>query len=124
MIYLAAPYSHPDKDIVQTRMEKIYAVMAQYMSKGEHIFTPLFMHEVVLRHDLPDDFEYWGNYCLDHLKRCDKMIVFQLPGWEYSKGVSHEILFATKNNIEIEYLSEEAWKQNIIMNPTSLSSQY
>ena len=123
MIYLAAPYSHYNPEVVQSRMEKIYSLMAQYMKKGEHIFTPLFMHEVVIRHDLPNDFRYWGAYCLDHLKRCDKIIVFQLSGWESSRGVSEEILFAIKNHIEVEYLSEEEWRQSIITNPTLLSSQ-
>lgn len=104
MIYLAAPYSHPDKEIVQARMESIYRVMSTYMKKGEHILTPLFMHEVVLRHNLPDDFVYWGKYCLDLLKRCDKMVVLTLPGWEFSNGVHKEIAFCNENNIPVEYI--------------------
>jgi hypothetical protein len=124
MIYLAAPYSHYDKDIVQSRMEKIYAVLAHYMRKGEHILTPLAMHEVVTRHeDIPDDFNYWGDYCLDVLKRCDRMIVLMLPGWDSSRGVAQEIDFCFKNDIPVIYLSEEAWKQNIITSHISLSSQ-
>lgn len=105
MIYLAAPYSHPDKKIVQARMEDIYKVMYIYMKRGEHILTPLAMHEVVVRHNLPDDFIYWGKYCLDILKRCDKMVILKLPGWEYSLGIQKEMEFCKENNIPIEYIN-------------------
>jgi hypothetical protein len=117
MIYLAAPYSHTDKSIIQWRMEKIYAVMAVFIKQGKFILTPLAMHEVAIRHeDMPDDFTYWGNYCLDLLKRCDSMVVLQLPGWKESYGVQKEIEFCNNNNISIKYLSEEEWKHYIITN--------
>lgn len=110
MIYLAAPYFHLDNDIIQHRMEKVYSFMASRLKQGEHILTPLAMHEVVIRQsDIPNDFEYWGKYCLDLLSRCDKMIVLKLPGWEASRGVSQEIFFCIKHGIPIEYVSEETF---------------
>ena len=113
MIYLAAPYSHPDPAIVKGRMESIYACLAHYMKMGEHIITPLFMHEVVVRNeDMDDDFHYWGEYCLDLLKRCDRMIVLQLPGWDISRGVAQEIEFCFRRDIPVLYIMEEEWKQS------------
>ena len=85
-------------------MEILYSVMNGYISRGEHVITPLFMHEVVIRHTMKDDYEYWEPYCLNLLKRCDKMVVVKLDGWERSRGVAEEIKFCTANDIPVEYI--------------------
>jgi len=105
MIYIAAPYSHPDKDVVHSRMEMIYHVMGQLTKDGHHVVTPLFMHEIVKRNSgMPEDYVFWENYCLNMLKRCDKMIVLRLAGWDTSRGVAEEIKFCGKMNIPVEYI--------------------
>ena len=105
MIYLAAPYSDKDHNIIQGRMEQIYGVLGSYIRQGFLITTPLFMHEVVMRNpDMPNDYQFWENYCLNLLKRCDSMIVLRLAGWEESRGVKGEIEFCAANNIPVEYI--------------------
>jgi hypothetical protein len=97
MIYLASPYNHRDKAVIQARMEQIYAVIGKYTKEGTHVITPLFMHEVVIRHDIAGDYMFWEAYCLNLLKRCDKMIVLCLYGWDTSRGVTAEIEFCKAN---------------------------
>jgi hypothetical protein len=104
MIYLAAPYSHPDPDVVQARIETIYYTIAQYVSLGKHITTPMFMHEVVTRYKLPSDYEFWEQYCLGMLVTCDKMVVLKLEGWDTSRGVIAEVAFCERHNIPIVYI--------------------
>lgn len=104
MKYLAAPYGHPDKKVTQARMEAVYAMAAKLMIEGEHVTTPLFMHEVVTRHSLPGDFQFWREYCHDMLKCCDEMIILCLNGWEESEGVNDEIKFCIIHNIPCRYL--------------------
>ena len=56
LIYIAAPYAHPDASVVQARMEEIYITMGMFIQAGKHVITPLAMHEVVIRHDMEDDY--------------------------------------------------------------------
>ncbi len=104
MIYLAAPYNDYDKAVIQDRMEKIYSVIARYTKEGTHVITPLFMHEVVTRHEIAGDYVFWEKYCLNLLWRCDKMLVLRLEGWDTSRGVLGEIEFCEKHNILVEYI--------------------
>ena len=104
MIYIAAPYNHIDKTVIQSRMELIYRIMGEHIMRGEHVVTPLFMHEVATRYELPGDYIFWERYCLNMLRRCDKMIILCIDGWKESRGVTGEIEFCKANNIPIEFL--------------------
>lgn len=104
MIYLAAPYSDPDPEVIQDRMEKIYSVMGEFMKEGRHVVSPLFMHEIAVRHNLDNTYEYWEKYCLDMLKRCDEMIVLCLPGWTESRGVAGEMLHCKNSGRKVTFM--------------------
>lgn len=103
-IYVAAPYSHEDEVIVLDRVELLYKAMAIFSNElNMHVTTPLFMHELVERYAMPGDFAFWEGYCLNLLKRCDKLIVLKIDGWDSSTGVRGEIKFCQENGIPIEY---------------------
>ena len=51
MIYISAPYSHKDKNVVEKRMSAVYEHFANLMMKGYVPVTPLMAHAVVTRHD-------------------------------------------------------------------------
>lgn len=106
LIYVAAPYAHPDAKIVQSRMTSLYSVMNIFSQRGLHVITPLFMHEIVIRHAMKDDYAYWEQYCLNMLKRCDAMYVILLDGWAASRGVAEEIEFCVKHAIPVTYYRE------------------
>ena len=116
MIYLAAPYSNPDPKLVQARMEQIYDVMGEFMKQDRHVLTPLFMHEVAVRHELDGTYDYWEKYCLDILKRCDEMIVLCLPGWTESRGVKGEMEFCRRNGIPITFM--EVFDESSLLKPS------
>lgn len=107
LIYVAAPYYDVDKEVIQRRMETVYSFIGTRFKEGEHPITPLFMHEVVLRHDLPGDYLFWEHYCLNILKRCNKMVVLKMDGWDRSRGVAGEIAFCESNNIPYELVDIE-----------------
>lgn len=90
MIYVAAPYYHKDAFVTQQRMEAVYDYLHYAVKAGEFATSPLLMHSVVVRYKLPETFDFWDNYCLNMLKRCDKMVVLKLVGWDSSQGVKAE----------------------------------
>lgn len=105
MIYVAAPYSHPDKSVVEYRMDMVEKALALLMSKGLHATTPLLMHHVLDKGiSLPDNFEFWDKYCFDLLDRCESMTILTLPGWDTSRGVIAEIDFCKKQYIPINHM--------------------
>lgn len=107
MIYVAAPYYDPDVSVIQKRMEVVYDFIGKRFKAGDHLVTPLFMHEIAKRHALPGDYLYWEHYCLNVLKRCSKMIVLKMDGWDRSRGVAGEIAFCEANNIPYEFIEIE-----------------
>lgn len=105
MIFLSSPYTHVDKKIQQERYDKVAEIAAKLTSNGEHAFSPIIYGlELCKYKDMPTDFKFWGDFCMNFLKRCDKMYVLQFDGWESSTGVQAEIKFAKENNITIHYL--------------------
>lgn len=41
IIYLASPYSHPDKDVRELRFIQITEYAAEQVSKGNIVFSPI-----------------------------------------------------------------------------------
>ncbi|MFA6199097.1 MAG: DUF1937 family protein [Bacteroidales bacterium] len=107
MIYLAAPYNDFDKSIICDRMDKIYAVIAFLTNNGNHVVTPLLMHEIVVRYEIDGSFNFWEKYCIDLLSRCDKLYVLMIDDWDTRHGIKKEIEYAIDNNIEVVYINHE-----------------
>lgn len=104
MIYLTAPYSHPDPEIKQKRMEMFYRTDAKLSSEGNFTISPLLKVETTKHGKMPDSWEYWKDYSQNLLLKCDKMIVIKMDGWGYSEGVLAEIAFCKEIGIPIEYI--------------------
>lgn len=105
MIYLAGPYSHPNAEVRHKRYEALTAKAAELMLEEFVVFSPITHgHAVAEAHDLPTDFEWWESQCLGMLRHASKLLVLTLDGWEQSKGVTAEIVFAREIGIDIEYV--------------------
>jgi len=104
LIYIASPYSHEDDSMMDYRAELVTFFAASLVEKGDVVFSPItFGHELSKKGDLPTDFEFWNNFCITFLSKCDKMIVLKIEGWEQSIGIKAEINYCRSNNIPIEY---------------------
>jgi hypothetical protein len=93
-IYIAGPYTHPDP-VVNTR---------NAIKAGEEIIklghTPYIPHLTLLWHFLePHSVEFWYNYDLEWLDKCD--LLFRLPGESW--GASKEEEYARAYDIPIVY---------------------
>lgn len=104
--YLAAPYSSIHIHIRDRRYNQTAYVASRLILRGEIIYSPITAcHHLACDYDLPTDADYWLKVNLEFLRRCGKMYVLQLDGWEDSVGVQREIAFATERNIPIEYIT-------------------
>lgn len=104
MVYVASPYNNSNPYIVEQNFKHVTEFVANLCSQGITAFSPItYGHTLINHHELPSDWDYWENFCFSFLKRCDKMIVYMMPGWETSRGVQEEIKFADKNKIKIVF---------------------
>ena len=87
MTYLASPYSDPDPAVRLRRYHDTMEACAK-LCKSIHVFSPIVhWHQTAQDHVLPTDAAHWWDYNRSILRRCDSLIVLQLPGWDTSSGV-------------------------------------
>lgn len=92
MIYLASPYSHPDKAVELRRYDETVRALAHLCLLGLPVFSPIAMcHEAATRHGLPTDAKWWEDFNAHFMARSDACVVLMIDGWRESKGVAHEI---------------------------------
>jgi hypothetical protein len=105
LIYLACPYSHPDKDVQRERFHAANKAGAFLMCKGLFVFSPIsHTHPMAEDANLPGHWEFWKSYDVAMIARCQKLMVLKLDGWEQSTGVTAEIKIAKEFGIPIEYM--------------------
>ena len=104
LVYVAAPYTHSNPNIVQSRMGALERHLAELSAKGEVSFSPLLMHYCLGKGvELPGDYGFWRNHCLTLLSKSDILDVLMLPGWNASEGVADEIGFAKAKGITVRF---------------------
>jgi hypothetical protein len=109
MIYVAAPYTHADLNVVKQRMLVFANVMAKLIADGEHPVSPLMNHFLTdyVETSFPLTWDYWQEYSLALLKNCTEMYVITVDGWDQSTGVRAEIEMAERMLIPVTYLNPE-----------------
>lgn len=113
LAYLAAPYSDPDPLVVIERIRLLYLADAMLMERGIYTVSPLLKHAILEHRNLPGDWQYWKDYSLELMRRCDELIVLMLPGWDKSAGVAGEIEAAEELGIPIIHINVEDWKLEV-----------
>ena len=104
LIYIASPYTHTDKKVIEENYIKVTKFVADLTARGNVVISPItYGHTILQFVDLPNDWEFWKNFCVTILKKCDEMIVYQMDGWEDSRGVQEEIKIAEELGIKISY---------------------
>jgi len=104
MIYLAAPYTSNDPEIVDMRMAQFCHVDAKLCHQGLITVSPLSKHFIKDHAAIPLTWEFWKTYSEKLMEKCDAVYVIMLYGWDVSEGVLAEIELAKKMSLEIKYL--------------------
>lgn len=104
MIYLASPYYHPDPLIMKTRYLLAKQATVGLLSQDIWVYSPI-VHNHPL--EMIREHEFWMRYDLDMLRRCDSLLVLDIPGWKESKGVGIEIDIAKQLGMGIDFVNEE-----------------
>lgn len=102
--YLACPYSDPDSQVKQRRLDVVTRAAFKLMQEGRVVYSPLTHNIPISQLGIQGRWTTWQSFDLPILSKCDFLIVLRLPGWETSPGVTAEIAHAKKENIPIEWM--------------------
>lgn len=103
--YIASPYTHTDPKVMEDRFNAVSAFTAQKIKEGEIVYSPIaHSHPLAVSYRLRGDFDFWMQQNYGMLSKASKMIVLCLPGWQDSKGVQAEIVFAAKCGVAVEFV--------------------
>lgn len=109
LAYFASPFTHTDKAHQEWNRQQACKAAGALIILGTHVISPI-AHNLAVIHEmkgLDTGWELWREQDLAMLRRCDKLIVYKLEGWETSVGVTEEIKVATELGMPIEYIEAE-----------------
>lgn len=114
LVYLAGPYTHPDKSVEEDRY-KIHRAVCAYMMRSENVFSP-----IVHGHNLLPELSYfsgrdWSVWNKAFLRHAAEVVVIEMPGCEESQGLQFELNMAKELGIPVRkcnlkfYFRDEEW---------------
>lgn len=109
LIYLASPYSHPDPNVRWMRWDAACRFAAKMVREGRLVFSPIaHSHPVAVAGNLQLGWDYWGQFDMAMLSRCDEMWVLMLDGWDQSAGIAAEVVESRRLSIPVRYVHAES----------------
>lgn len=108
LVYLATPYSKFPGGR-EMAYQLACAKAAQLMHQGYEVFCPIAHSHSIETEAMPhiQDGDWWLKQDFAVLKHCDKLAVYQMPGWDVSYGVAKEVDFANNYKIPVEFIPYE-----------------
>jgi hypothetical protein len=103
LIYIAAPYTHPNKIIQEQRYKTLMNACYLLVQNNICPITPLAMWAPMEMRGKSFNPNHIRHYYTTLLKKCDILIVLLLSDWESSKGVYDEVEIARQNGIKVRY---------------------
>lgn len=113
MIYLASPYSHPDKEVVLQRVTSVCLAAGHFMRQGRNIISPIaHCHAIAMKCELPTDYKYWRAYNHALIDICQEYWILLLTGWQESEGITGETEYADSIQRMIRYVDPLTYEVN------------
>ena len=92
MIYLASPYSHPDRAVRRRRFRAACRAAGAMLRAGLMVYSPIAHSAAIASAGLDDmDHDFWMHVDRPYLEWCHMVMVLTLDGWRESRGVNIEI---------------------------------
>jgi hypothetical protein len=105
LTYIACPYGHPNREVIDYRMEMFYKVDAHLVRQGKFPISPMNKIYMVEKEKLDTSWNFWEDYSYALIHCCVNLVVITVKGWKESYGVQKEIEYAKSLGLEIIYLN-------------------
>ena len=104
LIYIASPYSSPIHAVREDRAYQVAAFAAHCFNRGLIVYCPIASwHWVAQEHSLPTDAKAYERLNFQFSRAAQETYILKLDGWEESKGVMQELIWAKLFNHTIRY---------------------
>jgi len=107
LIYIASPYTHKDKSVMEVRFKEVCRVAAALCCDGHFVYSPIATSHPLMEYGVPGDWKYWSEFDELMISRCDVLAVCMMDGWDRSTGVNAELFIAKDLEMPIVYLNPE-----------------
>jgi len=105
-IFVIAPYTHEDQDVVSYRVEQIEKYVVKLLNEGKSVFSAVAMlNHLIDKYGIDKDYEFWEYYCKTMIKSSKEIHVLKLEDWETSVGVADELCTALELDKIIKYIA-------------------
>lgn len=108
LIYLAAPFSHPDPEVSRHRLEEVNKYAVHLLSHGTLAFSPLSHGAQLDSPDIPSS--VWYELGLRIMEGCDQLWLLALDGWDGSEGVRMELERAWQLDIPVLVVNPDTYE--------------
>lgn len=116
LYYFAMPYSSTDVLEQETRYLQGLAKASELLNMGYTLLEPIAMsHQHAQRFGLPSHYGFWKTRDRKFIERSDAVLIYALPGWDKSVGVTDETAHAF-NLIKPVYLLTTDNKIKVLSN--------
>ena len=106
--YLASPYSHPDKSVMERRYHEAKTALSILLSRKVWVYSPIVhCHQMAVDHSLPTDAEFWKEYNYTMIDASEGVWVLCIDGWRQSLGILDELKHAAPRD-DTRYISPAA----------------
>ena len=103
--YLCCPYSHESEQVRERRFDAANRAAAGLIEKGYNVFSPISHSHPIAKHiGNNNDSVFWVDMDLEWMRFAEIVFVLMMDGWDQSDGIKKEVLFATQNDIPVQYL--------------------
>ena len=107
-IYLASPYSHPDRRVRRDRYFAALDAVAWMLAKRIWVYSPIVhCHFAATEYELPTDATHWRPYNQAMLREARRLWILQTPGFAESAGIRNEIHDAESMGITMGWIYPE-----------------
>lgn len=106
MIYLASPYTHPEREVRLARFNAACIKAAKMIAEGRLVFSPVCHSHPIYEAGmdaLQVDWRFWSRIDIAFLSYCRELVVLTLEGWRESVGVQAEIMTARELGKPVSY---------------------
>ena len=108
LVYLAAPYSHPDSEVRRHRLKWVNRYATHLLSHGTLAFSPLSHGAPLDSPAIPASI--WYELGLRIMEGCDQLWLLALDGWEDSEGVRMELEHAWQLDIPVYVVNPDTYE--------------
>lgn len=110
LIYLACPYTHPNREVRTWRFEMANKAAALIIGTGRPVYSPISMTHpidlVLASAQIETVSAFWVSLDERFMTFCSEIIVLTLEGWKESYGVGREIEFFEQRGRPISFMKQ------------------